>query len=78
MSAVDLSRVKGVGAQTSELLQAAGAITVGDLAQQGAVSLHEQLLAVNATRKLVRQVPGVSQIENWIGQAKELPQVVTA
>jgi len=33
--------------------------------------------AVNATRKLVRQVPGVSQIENWIGQAKELPQAVT-
>ena len=59
-------------------VQAAGAIAVGDLAQQGAVSLHEQLLAVNATRKLVRQGPGVSQIENWIGQAKELPQVVTA
>ena len=64
VSAVDLSRVKGIGAQMGELLQAAGVTTVGDLAQQEAASLHEQLLAVNATRKLVRQVPGVSQIEN--------------
>ena len=78
VSAVDLSRVKGIGAQMGELLQAAGVTTVGALAQQEAASLHEQLLAVNATRKLVRQVSGVSQIENWIGQAKELPQAVTA
>ena len=77
VSAVDLSRVKGVGAQMGELLQAAGVITVGHLAQQEAASLHEQLLAVNATRNLVRQVPGVSQVENWISQAKELPQAVT-
>jgi len=77
VSAVDLSRVKGVGAQMGELLQAAGVTTVGHLAQQEAASLHEQLLAVNATRNLVRQVPGVSQVENWISQAKELPQAVT-
>lgn len=78
VSAVDLSRVKGVGAQMGELLQAAGVTTVGALAQQEAASLHEQLLAVNAARKLVRQVPGVSQIETWIGLAKDLPQAVTA
>ena len=52
--------------------------TVGDLAQQDAASLHEKLVAVNASRKLVREVPGVAQIENAIGPAKELPQVVTA
>ena len=77
VSAIDLSRVRGVGAQYGELLQAAGVATVGDLAQQDATSLHERLLAVNTTRKLVREVPGVSKIENWISQAKELPQVVT-
>ena len=77
VSAVDLSRVKGIGAQMGELLQAAGVTTVGALAQQEAASLHEQLIAVNATRKLVRQVPGVSQIETWIGTAKDLPQAVT-
>ena len=77
VSAVDLTRVTGVGPQSAELLQAAGVATVGDLAQQDAASLHEKLVAVNASRKLVRVVPGVAQIEKAIDTAKELPQVVT-
>ena len=52
-------------------------VTVGDLAGQDAASLHEKLVAANASRKLVRVVPGVAQIEKAIGTAKELPQVVT-
>jgi uncharacterized membrane protein len=77
VSAIDLSRVKGVGAQFGELLQAAGVTTVGDLAQQDAAGLHDQLVAVNQSKNLAREVPGVSQIEKWISEAKELPQVVT-
>ncbi len=77
VSAIDLSRVRGIGAQYGELLQAAGVATVGDLAQQDAASLREQLVAVNATRNLVREVPGASKIENWISQAKELPQIIS-
>ena len=77
VSAIDLSRVRGIGAQYGELLQAAGVATVGDLARQEAASLREQLLAVNTTRNLVREVPGVSKIENWISQAKELPQIIS-
>ena len=77
MSAVDLTRVTGVGPQSAELLQAAGVATVADLAQQDAASLHEKLVAVNASRNLVRVVPGVSQIEKAIETAKGLPQVVT-
>ncbi len=77
VSAIDLSRVRGIGAQYGELLQAAGVATVGDLAQQEAASLHERLVAVNTTKNLVREVAGASKIESWIGQAKELPQVVS-
>lgn len=77
VSAVDLSRVPGIGPQSAELLQAAGVATVADLAQQDAAALHDKLVAVNADRKLVRVVPGVSQIENAIAQAREIPQVVT-
>ena len=77
VSAVDLPRVTGVGPQSAELLEAAGVATVGDLAQQDAASLHEKLVAVNASRKLVSVVPGVSQIEKAIETAKGLPQAVT-
>ena len=78
VSAIDLSRVKGIGAQFGELLQAAGVTTVGGLAQQEAAGLHDQLVAVNKSKNLVREVPGVSQIGKWIGEAKALPQVVTS
>jgi uncharacterized membrane protein len=77
VSAVDLTRVPGVGPQNAELIEAAGVATVGDLAQQDAASLHEKLVEVNASRNLVRVVPGVSQIEKAIETAKGLPQVVT-
>jgi uncharacterized membrane protein len=78
VSAIDLSRVKGIGAQYGELLQAAGVNTVGDLAQQEAASLHEQMRAVNTTRNLVGSVPSAAQVAVWIDLAKGLPQVVTA
>ena len=53
VSAVDLTRVTGIGPQSAELLEAAGVATVADLAQQDAASLHEKLVAVNASRNLV-------------------------
>lgn len=77
VSAVDLTRLPGVGPQSAELLQAAGVVTVGALAQQDAATLHEQLVTVNASRHLVRVVPGVSQIQKAIDAAKELPELVT-
>lgn len=77
VSAVDLARVSGVGKQYAELLQAAGVNSVGDLAKQDAASLRKQLVSINATKKLVREVPGETQVAKWVSQAKELPQVVT-
>ena len=77
VSAIDLSRVKGIGAQYGELLQAAGVTTVGELAQQEAASLYERLAAVNTTKNLVREVPGASKIEDWINQAKGFPQIIS-
>lgn len=72
----DVAPLLGV-IDTLEVDYAAGVATVGDLAQQDAASLHEKLVEVNASRNLVRVVPGVSQIEKAIETAKGLPQVVT-
>jgi predicted flap endonuclease-1-like 5' DNA nuclease len=77
VSAIDLTRVKGIGAQYAELLVAAGVASVGDLSQRNAESLGEQLVAVNETSKKVRVLPGASQLESWIDQAKTLPAVLT-
>jgi predicted flap endonuclease-1-like 5' DNA nuclease len=73
----DLMRVKGVGEEFSDLLEAAGVDTVKELAARNAENLHKALAATNAARKLVRQLPTQKTVEGWISAAKELPRVMT-
>lgn len=72
----DLMRIKGIGGEYSELLEAAGVDTVPELAQRSAKNLAEKVKEINEQKKLVRTVPTETQIENWIGQAKKLPKAV--
>src|SRR6185369_11111817 len=70
---VDLSRVKGVSTQYADLLEAAGVDTPKELARRNADNLMAQLASVNASKKLVRQLPTVSDVAKWIEEAKTLP-----
>lgn len=72
----DLARVKGIGGEYADLLELAGVDSVPELAQRNAANLHEKMEQVNAEKKAVRHVPSLKQVEDWIGQAKELPRVV--
>ncbi|MBD8893968.1 DUF4332 domain-containing protein [Roseibium litorale] len=73
----DLMRIKGVGEEYSELLEAAGVDTVKELKHRNAENLAAKMAEVNETKKLVRQVPSESQVAKWVEQAKELPPVLT-
>jgi predicted flap endonuclease-1-like 5' DNA nuclease len=73
---VDLYRIKGIGSEYSDLLEVAGVDTVPELAQRNAANLTETLAEANAARNLVRRVPTVEQVADWIAQAKKLPRVV--
>ena len=73
----DLCRVKGVGGEYSELLEAAGVDTVPELAQRNAANLTAAMAKVNEEKKLVRAVPSEKSVTDWVAQAKELPRVVT-
>ncbi len=74
---VDLFRIKGVGEEYADLLEEAGVDTVPELAQRNAEHLLQKLTAVNEEKKLVRRLPVLSQVVDWIEQAKQLPRVVT-
>jgi len=74
---VDLYRIKGVGSEYSELLEAAGVDTIPELAQRKAGNLTQKIVAVNQEKKLVRKLPVESQVADWIEQAKKLPRVIT-
>jgi len=72
----DLMRVKGVGEQYSDLLEASGVDSVPELARRKPVSLSEAMTAVNAKKKLVRQLPTDARVADWVAQAKRLPKLV--
>ncbi len=74
---VDLFRIKGIAGQYAELLEAAGVDTVPELAQRKADNLLQKMIAVNVEKKLLRRLPTVAQVQNWIDQAKTLPRIVT-
>ena len=73
----DLYRIKGVGAEFAELLEAAGVDTVPELAQRSPANLAAKLTEVNEAKKLTRRVPSESQVTTWVAEAKTLPRVVT-
>lgn len=73
----DLFRIKGVGSEYADLLEAAGVDTVVELATRNPANLYLRMVDVNAEKNLVRRVPVQSQVEEWVAQAKLLPRVIT-
>ncbi len=74
---VDLFRVKGIGEEYADLLEAAGVDTVPELAQRNPDNLAKKLSEVNAEKKLVRRLPTPGQVADWVAQARELPRIIT-
>jgi nucleotidyltransferase/DNA polymerase involved in DNA repair len=72
----DLLRVKGVGSEFSDLLEAAGVDTVAELARRNADNLTQKMGEVNDEKKLCRRAPNLTEVSAWIEYAKELPRVL--
>jgi len=72
----DLARIKGVGIEYADLLEAAGVDTIPELSHRKADHLLEKLTAVNEEYKFVKKLPTEKQLEDWISQAKELPRIL--
>ena len=70
----DLFRINGVGEEYSDLLEASGVDTVVELSKRIPANLHAKLLKVNAEKNLVRRPPALSEVEQWVQEAKNLPR----
>ena len=73
----DLFRVKGIGPQFAELLEAAGVDTVKELSHRNAANLEKALTEVNEKEHRTKRVPTVTELQKMINMAKELPGVVS-
>ncbi len=71
---VDLYRVKGIGSEYAELLEAAGVDTVPELAKRNAANLTKAMAEANEKQSLVRRLPAESEVARWIEEAKGLPR----
>lgn len=76
ISYADLMRVRGIGCEFAEILQASGVDTVPELARSNALSLNAKMKDVNKEKELIRRTPALNMIESWIEQAKILPKVI--
>jgi predicted flap endonuclease-1-like 5' DNA nuclease len=73
----DLMRINGVGPEYSELLEAAGVDSPAELAHRNPTNLEATFQEVAAARPtMVRRVPSLAEITDWIEQSKSLPKVV--
>jgi predicted flap endonuclease-1-like 5' DNA nuclease len=73
----DLMRIKGVGEEYSDLLEEAGVDTVKELRNRVPENLHDALVRTNEMKKLVRRLPTLRMVRDWVEQAKRLPPKVT-
>lgn len=73
----DLMRIKGVGKQYAELLEAAGVDTVKELRNRRADNLAVKMTEVNGEKKLTRAVPAEKMVEGWVEQAKSMPPAMS-
>jgi predicted flap endonuclease-1-like 5' DNA nuclease len=72
----DLYRIKGIGSEYSDLLEAAGVDTVVELSKRRPDNLTEKMVDVNIEKRLVRRIPTQQMVEGWIAEAKTLPRIV--
>jgi len=72
----DLMRVKGIGEEYSDLLEASGVDTVKELKMRKAANLHAKMVEINEKKRLVRRLPTEGMVAGWIASAAKLPAVV--
>lgn len=72
----DLMRVKGVGEEYSDLLEAAGVDTIKELRRRNPRNLLGTMVEVNNKKRLVRRLPTEIMVGRWVDHAKTLDPIV--
>lgn len=73
----DRMRIKGVGEDYAELLEAAGVDTVKELKYRNPANLAKAMAKANVERKLVQLPPSEKAVVRWIEHAKRLQLKIT-
>lgn len=74
----DLARIKGIGAIFADMLELLSVDRVATLAGQEPDRLHGALAALNSAERFARRAPTPEEVNDWVLQARQLPELVAA
>ncbi|MEA3501908.1 MAG: DUF4332 domain-containing protein [Actinomycetota bacterium] len=73
----DLMRIKGVGSEYADLLEAAGVDTIRELRRRNPDRLLAVMTQLNLRRRLIRRLPTKGMVTGWVAAAQEIEPLVT-
>tara|TARA_B100000886_G_scaffold60460_1_gene37382 strand:+ start:87 stop:491 length:405 start_codon:yes stop_codon:yes gene_type:complete len=74
----ELMKIKNLGRDYADLLEAVGVESVTDLKRRNPESLHEMMHNANQAKKIVDRMPSLKRVANWIDDAKDIVITVSS
>ena len=74
----ELMKIKNLGKDYADLLEAVGVESVTDLKRRNPESLHEMMNNVNQVKKIVDRMPSLKRVANWIDDSKDIVITVSS
>lgn len=67
---IDLMRIKGLGTRYVDLLNAAGVLTAEELRTRDPDTLFAMMVQINGKRRMVRRLPSLERVREWVAEAQ--------
>ncbi len=74
----ELMKIKNLGKDYADLLEAVGVESVSDLKRRNPESLHEMMNVINKRKKIVDRMPSLKRVTRWIDDSKDIVITVSS
>ena len=74
----ELMKIRNLGRDYADLLEAVGVESVADLKRRNPESLHEMMHNANQAKKIVDRMPSLKRVTNWIDDSKDIVITVSS
>ena len=74
----ELMKIKNLGRDYADLLEAVGVESVADLKRRNPESLHEMMHNTNQIKKIVDRMPSLKRVVSWIDDSKDIVITVSS
>jgi hypothetical protein len=68
----ELMKIRDLGRDYSDLLEAVGVESVSELKRRNPESLHESMSAINNKQEIVDRMPSIKRVTKWIEESKDI------